>query len=353
MDLVDVRREIDLIDNEIVKLFVRRMDCADRVAEVKRGSGKAVLDSTREQAILDAVSAAVGSELAPSARELFKTLMSLSRKRQTSFLSAPTPPTASLTIGIRGMGLIGGSFEKAFRNRGHEVLNLKDAPSAEIGRCDLIIVCLPPLMVAPWILEHANDFAADALVTDAAGVKGVVCPKIEPVAKTAKWTYVGGHPMAGKERSGYANSDADLYRGASMIFTPFDFTPSAAVEKLKAIFAEIGFARFVVTDPRRHDEMIAYTSQLAHVVSSAYVRDPLAARHLGFSAGSFQDMTRVATVDPDIWTDLFLSNEESLDAVLTRLIERLGQYRDAIRGEDAATLKKLLAEGRAAKEKSK
>ena len=258
-----------------------------------------------------------------------------------------------MTIGIRGMGLIGGSFEKAFRKHGHEVLNLKGAASAEIGRCELVIVCLPPLMVAPWILEHAADFAADTLVTDAAGVKGAVCPKVEPVAKAAKWTYVGGHPMAGKERSGYANADADLFRGASMIFTPYGFTPSAAVEKLKAIFSEIGFARFVVTDPKRHDEMIAYTSQLAHVVSSAYVRDPLAAKHLGFSAGSFQDMTRVATVDPDIWTDLFLSNGDSLDAVLTRLIERLGQYRDAIRGENAAALRALLAEGRAAKEVSK
>ena len=258
-----------------------------------------------------------------------------------------------MTVGIRGMGLIGGSFEKAFRTAGHEVLNLKDASSAEIGRCNLIIVCLPPLMVAPWILEHAGGFAADALITDAAGVKGVVCPKVEPVAKAAKWIYVGGHPMAGKERSGYANSDADLYRGASMIFTPFAFTPSAAVEKLKAVFAEIGFARFVVTDPAHHDEMIAYTSQLAHVVSSAYVRDPLAAKHLGFSAGSFQDMTRVATVDPDIWTDLFLSNKGALDAVLTRLIERLGQYRDAIRGENAAELRALLAEGRVAKEASK
>lgn len=248
------------------------------------------------------------------------------------------------------MGLIGGSFEKAFRKAGHEVLDLKGASSAAIGRCNLIIVCLPPLMVAPWIVEHERDFAADALITDAAGVKGAVCPKVESVAKIAKWIYVGGHPMAGKERSGYANSDADLYKGASMIFTPFAFTPSAAVEKLKAVFAEIGFARFVVTDPARHDEMIAYTSQLAHVVSSAYVRDPLAAKHLGFSAGSFQDMTRVATVDPDIWTDLFLSNKDSLDAVLSRLIERLGRYRDAIREEDAATLHALLAEGRAAKE---
>ena len=257
-----------------------------------------------------------------------------------------------MTIGIRGMGLIGGSFEKAFRTAGHEVVNLKDASSAEIGRCNLVIVCLPPLMVAPWVVEHKDDFAADALITDAAGVKGVVCPKVAPLAKTAKWTYVGGHPMAGKERSGYANSDADLYKGASMIFTPFAFTPSSAVEKLKAIFSEIGFARFVVTDPKHHDEMIAYTSQLAHVVSSAYVRDALAQDHLGFSAGSFQDMTRVATVDPDIWTDLFLSNKDALDAVLTRLIDRLGEYRDAIRAADAVTLGRILAEGRAAKEAS-
>ena len=255
-----------------------------------------------------------------------------------------------MTVGIRGMGLIGGSFEKAFRRAGHGVLNLKDASSEAVGRCDLVIVCLPPLMVAPWICEHAKDFADGALVTDAAGVKGAVCPGVEPAARGAKWTYVGGHPMAGKERSGYANADADLYRGASMIFTPYPFTPSEAVERLKGIFSEIGFARFVVTDPKRHDEMIAYTSQLAHVVSSAYVRDPLAARHLGFSAGSYQDMTRVATVDPDIWTDLFLSNGKALDAVLTRLIERLGQYRDAIRTEDAATLRRILSEGRVTKE---
>ena len=258
-----------------------------------------------------------------------------------------------MRIGIRGMGLIGGSFEKAFRTAGHDVLNLKGASDETIGRCELVIVCLPPLMVAPWIREHSAEFSAGTLITDAAGVKGAVCPAVETVAKAAKWTYVGGHPMAGKERSGYANADADLFCGASMIFTPFAGTDPAVVERLKAIFAEIGFARFVVTDPAHHDEMIAYTSQLAHVVSSAYVRDQLAVRHLGFSAGSYQDMTRVATVDPDIWTDLFLSNKEALGSVLTRLIERLGEYRDAIRREDAVTLKSLLAEGRSAKEISK
>ena len=255
-----------------------------------------------------------------------------------------------MTVGIRGMGLIGGSFEKAFLRAGHEVLNLKGASAADISRCGLVIVCLPPLMVAPWIAEHAGDFAPGALVTDAAGVKGVVCDALEGVARDAAWTYVGGHPMAGKERSGYANATPDLFAGASMIFTPYEWTASDAVERLKSIFSEIGFARFVVTDPARHDEMIAYTSQLAHVVSSAYIRDELAKSQRGFSAGSFQDMTRVATVDPDIWTDLFLSNRKSLDAVLTRLMERLSVYRDAIRAADGGKLKMLLAEGRAAKE---
>ena len=257
-----------------------------------------------------------------------------------------------MTIGIRGMGLIGGSFEKAFRNAGHRVLNLKDATSVDIRLCELVIVCLPPLLVAPWIREHADDFAADALVTDAAGVKGVVCAALSDLAKAARWTYVGGHPMAGKERSGYANATADLFCGASMIFTPYVWTDPVAVERLKTVFAEIGFSRFVITEPNRHDEMIAYTSQLAHVVSSAYVRDELSASHLGFSAGSYQDMTRVATVDPDIWTDLFLSNREALDAVLTRLVDRLGGYRDALRAADAEALRSLLAEGRKAKELS-
>ena len=238
-----------------------------------------------------------------------------------------------MTIGIRGMGLIGGSFEKAFRRVGHDVLNLKNVSPADIRSCALVVVCLPPRMVAPWVVEHAADFADDALVTDAAGVKGIVCGALADLAKSAAWTYVGGHPMAGRERSGYANSTPDLFQGASMIFTPYAWTSE--------------------TDPARHDEMIAYTSQLAHVVSSAYVRDSLAAEHAGFSAGSFQDMTRVATVDPDMWTELFLSNRENLDRVLARLIARLSEYHEALRASDAPALNALLAEGRRAKEQSR
>jgi prephenate dehydrogenase len=255
-----------------------------------------------------------------------------------------------MKIGIRGMGLIGGSFEKAFKAAGHEVCNLKNAAPAEIGGCGLVVVCLPPTMVAPWIIENSGSFAAGTLVTDAAGVKGEVCAALERTAKAASWHYVGAHPMAGKEVSGYANSEAGLFRGASMVLTPYEWTPPATVGRLKEIFAGIGFERFAVTDPERHDEMIAYTSQLAHVVSSAYIRDRLAENHLGFSAGSFQDMTRVATVDPDMWTELFLANRDALDAVLSRLIGRLFEYRDAINSSDAVSLRRLLAEGRKAKE---
>ena len=258
-----------------------------------------------------------------------------------------------MTVGIRGMGLIGGSFEKAFRAAGHEVVDLKAASPEAFAKCGLAVVCLPPRLVAPWVSAHAGEFADGAFVVDAAGVKGAVCRELADVARAAHWTFVGGHPMAGKEVSGYENSDATLFHGASMVLTPYDWTPPAAVERLKELLEPAGFSRFVVTDPDHHDEMIAYTSQLAHVVSSAYVRDPLSASHAGYSAGSYQDMTRVATVDPDIWTDLFLFNGKSLDAVLGRLIDRLADYRNAVRDGNAAALRSLLAEGRAAKERTK
>jgi prephenate dehydrogenase len=258
-----------------------------------------------------------------------------------------------VVIGIRGMGLIGGSFQKAFNAAGHEVVDLKSACRKDFSRCRVVIVCLPPMMVAPWIKEHAADFADGALVTDAAGIKAGICAELEDLAASARWTYVGGHPMAGREVSGYSNSVASLFNGASMIFTPYPWTDDAAVERLKEVFSEVGFARFTVTDPARHDEMIAYTSQLAHVVSSAYIQDDLASSHAGFSAGSFQDMTRVATVDPDLWTDLFLSNAKPLDLALSRLIGRLMQYRDAVNAGDPVMLRRLLQKGREAKESVK
>jgi prephenate dehydrogenase len=256
-----------------------------------------------------------------------------------------------MKVGIRGMGLIGGSFEKAFNAAGVETVDLKDASAASVGGCSLVVVALPPQLVAKWIKAHAGDFAAGATVIDAAGVKATIVDELRELASASPWHFIGAHPMAGKEVSGYANSDAALFCGASMILTPYGFTPREVVENLKAALSPLGFSRFVETDPVRHDEMIAYTSQLAHVVSSAYVRDRLSADHAGFSAGSFQDMTRVATMDPDLWTELFLANAAALEEVLSRLIARLFEYRDAVNSADAVELRRLLAEGRAAKKR--
>ena len=263
-------------------------------------------------------------------------------------------------IYVVGLGLIGGSFAKAALAAGFEASGwdldpaVREAAAAAgvavraEADAPLVVVALPPAAVVAWVEEHAAAFAPGTVVVDVCGVKREVCAKLRRFA-FADWTFVGGHPMAGKELGGWTRAEATLFRGASMILTPYPTCGRQPLDRLERVFAELGFARTVITTPERHDAMIALTSQLAHVVSSAYVRDPLAQEHRGYSAGSFQDMTRVATVDPDVWTDLFLANADALSAALGGLVERLGEYRTAVDARDAARLRALLAEGRAAK----
>ncbi len=269
-----------------------------------------------------------------------------------------------LRVGVVGLGLIGGSFAKAAARAGHTVIGFDpalDAPALapfgiataspeEIARtCELVILALPPRAVVPWVETHAEEFATGAIVVDVAGVKTVVCKALERFAFQNRWTFIGGHPMAGREVNGFAAADATLFNGASMILTPFPSCGRGPLDRLFAFFAELGFGGTVTTTPEHHDRMIAITSQLAHVVSSAYVQDPLARQHAGYSAGSFHDMTRVARLDPDIWRDLFMANQTALTEVLDRLIACLGEYRNAIANGDGATLHSLLAAGRAAR----
>ena len=265
-----------------------------------------------------------------------------------------------MRVSVVGLGLIGGSFAKAAMAAGHEVEgwdldpSVRDSAGAagisitETPGAPLVIAALPPKAVVPWVESHAGGFAPKTVVVDVCGVKGAVCGALRKYA-FADWCFIGGHPMAGKELGGWERSDAGLFSGASMILTPYPSCGRVPLDMLEGFFSGLGFARTVITTPERHDEMIAFTSQLAHVVSSAYVRDPLAKEHRGFSAGSFQDMTRVSTVDPDAWTSLFLSNAEPLSRVLGRLIGRLAEYKDAIDARDADALRAMLAEGRAAK----
>lgn len=273
-----------------------------------------------------------------------------------------------MKIGIVGLGLIGGSMAMSIRKHTeHTVFGydidpkvmlqaraaeaIHDALTEELlPACDIVLVCLFPQLCADYILSHADAFGDGALVIDCAGVKRHVMNQVVPVAAERGWTYIGGHPMAGREFSGFASARAALFENASMILCPPADAPIEAREAAKAFFLEAGFKMVRFCTPQAHDQMIGYTSQLAHIVSGAYVKNPLARDHKGFSAGSFLDMTRVARMNEVMWTELFLENKDLLLPALDDLILRLNQYREALASGDPEALLPVLREGRIAKE---
>ena len=252
-------------------------------------------------------------------------------------------------IAIIGLGLIGGSFYKAAQAAGYNVKGIDKNDSVALSDSDLVIIALHPAVAIDWLHEHARDLKKGAIVVDACGVKSAV---LAGVAKALNddFTFIGGHPMAGKEVSGFENSDKDLFKGASMILTPFPKDQNTA-ESLKPFFFDLCFGSVVMTTPEEHDRMIAYTSQLCHLVSSAYLRDELALKRSGFSAGSFRDLSRVGAPDPELWSDLFLMNKAELLPVLERMIKRLNGFKTALENDDRTSLVSQLAEGKAIKEK--
>lgn len=254
-----------------------------------------------------------------------------------------------MNVAIAGLGLIGGSFLKASEAAGYAVKGYHHGDKPDFSDADLIIVAQPPLAIEPWIRANESTFKEGAIVVDVCGVKKPLFDAFRLDYVGRKWHFVGGHPMAGKEVGGFANATPDLFRGASMILTPYPYTGRGPLDALDAYFRSIGFAQVVITTPEHHDEMIAFTSQLCHIISSAYVREPLAAGHGGYSAGSFRDMVRVGAPDPDVWTELFMLNREKLSAVLVRYIERLEDFREAISAGDASRIHAALEEGVAAK----
>ena len=264
---------------------------------------------------------------------------------------------------VVGLGLIGGSVAKALAaNTDMEVIGcdkdlgvvrraLSDGAiraaflPEDLPEADLVIVALRPQDAVAFLKRALPRMKPGALAADFCGVKRYVVREVEPVARDRGVRYVGAHPMAGREVGGYANADAGLFRGASLIMTPSDGRPCGATEALSDIARAMGFGRTVVTTPEAHDRMIAYTSQLAHAASSAYVMSPAAPGHQGFSAGSFRDMTRVARLDADMWAELFDLNRDALSDELGGLIARLTEIRRAVDGRDMARLRALLDEG--------
>ena len=274
-----------------------------------------------------------------------------------------------MNIAIIGLGLIGGSLARTIRlHTSHAVygcdLNpqtiqqalLLDAIDGELTgeilrTCDMVMVSLYPGAIIDWVAAHAGDFRPGCLVIDCGGVKQAICEALVPLARAGGWHFLGGHPMAGREFSGFRYAKDDLFDGASMILCTDGLDDPALLQRARDFFLDLGFRRVQFTDPKTHDEMIAYTSQLAHIVSSAYVKCPLAASHRGFSAGSFADMTRVARLNEGMWTELFFGNREALLPVVEDLVTRMTEYRDALRDGDRDAMMRLLREGREIKEK--
>lgn len=271
-----------------------------------------------------------------------------------------------MTIGVVGLGLMGGSLAQAARAAKtappHRVLGADRDPQTlsqaledgtldgvldreSLGTCDLVILALYPQAAVEYLTREAASLKKGAWVVDFCGVKRPVCEALEPLSLAHGFHFVGGHPMAGRERSGYGAATPGLFGGASMVLTPHDDTPGQVLGGLEEFFLSLGFGRILCTDPATHDRMIAYTSQLAHVLSNAYIKSPASLTHKGFSAGSFQDLTRVARLNPAMWTQLFLDNRDFLVQEIDQLCQRLTAYGDALEAGDGEELFRLLQEG--------
>lgn len=270
---------------------------------------------------------------------------------------------------VIGLGLIGASLAKALKNCGYEIygydiseevcrraaeegLISEKAEKEKLSECQLLFIALYPGDVLEFLSANAVYISRGALAVDCAGVKRAVCAGAEKIARENGFIFIGGHPMAGREHSGYAFSDGGLFKGASMLLTPPEDMDGGIIEKLKELFISLGFKRVVLTTPEKHDRIIAYTSQLAHIVSSAYIKSPTALEQSGFSAGSFKDMTRVARLNERMWTELFMDNRDNLIEEIEILQRHLEEYRAALLGGEQARLHSLLKEGRLLKEKS-
>ena len=268
-----------------------------------------------------------------------------------------------MEIGIIGLGLIGGSLAKAISQNtdntvyGFDIsdqvvkkavlVNAIEQPLTDeiLPQCDIIIVALYPQATIDYVKSHAHMIKKGAIVVDCGGIKKLVCKELIPLSEEKGFLFVGGHPMAGLEHSGFTYAKKSLFNNASMIFTPTK-GPIESIEILKNLFTSIGFTNIEIATPEDHDRKIAFTSQLAHVVSNAYIKSPTAQEHMGFSAGSYKDLTRVAKLNENMWTELFLENPDNLAAEIDTLIDNLKQYSDAIKANDSEKLCQLLKEGR-------
>lgn len=272
-----------------------------------------------------------------------------------------------MTVGILGLGLIGGSLARAYALEGHTVYAIQRNESMlsfamlagavhgklteeTIPQCDLILLAIYPDGSASWLESNAHLISQNALVIDCCGIKREVCKRCFPLAEKYGFTFIGGHPMAGSQFSGFKYSRADLFQGQPMVLVPHVFDSIELLERAKNALRPCHFGSFSVTTAEAHDSMIAFTSQMPHILSNAFIKSPTAKNHKGFSAGSYRDLTRVAWLNPQMWAELFMDNRDNILYELDYYISSLNAYRDAIASGKTDTLIKLLDDGRKRKE---
>ena len=272
-----------------------------------------------------------------------------------------------MNVGILGLGLIGGSLARAYAKAGHRVYvcdNDEQMVSfaqlagvvhdrlneATIADCELILLAIYAGGSAAWLEENAHLIDENTLIIDCCGIKKQICDRCFPLAEAYGFTFVGGHPMAGSHHSGFKYSRSNLFQGAPMVLVPPRYDDPMLLQRVKDALAPCNFGSFSVTTAEDHDKMIAFTSQMPHIVSNAFIKSPTAMAHKGFSAGSYKDLTRVAWLNPQMWAELFLTNRDNILNELSMYIESLQQYQKALEAEDEDALIALLDEGRKRKE---
>lgn len=272
-----------------------------------------------------------------------------------------------MKVGILGLGLIGGSMARAFAKAGHTVLAAEQDENifgfaelagvvhgkldeSTICSCDLILLAIYPAGCGDWLAEHAHLVSPDALVMDLCGIKEDICTRCFPLAEEYGFTFVGGHPMAGSHNSGFKASRSNLFQGAPMVLVPPRFDEMQLLQRVKDALAPCNFGSFSVCTAKEHDRLIAFTSQMPHVLSNAYIKSPTALGHKGFSAGSYKDLTRVAWLNPQMWAELCMENRENMLFELDTYITSLQTYRAALENRDIGALVALLDEGKRRKE---
>lgn len=272
-----------------------------------------------------------------------------------------------MNVGILGLGLIGGSLARAYAKAGHKVfvydqdeqmVSFAELAGVVHGRlnentipqCELILLAVFAGGSASWLQNNALYISDNALVIDCCGIKKQICQICFPLAEKYGFTFLGGHPMAGSHHAGFKYSRSNLFQGAPMVLVPPRFDDPMLLQRAKDALQPCGFGSFSVTTAEEHDKMIAFTSQMPHIVSNAYIKSPTATEHKGYSAGSYKDLTRVAWLNPQMWAELFLSNKDNILNELSLYINNLQQYQIALENEDEDYLIGLLDDGRKRKE---